>query len=26
VFVYDGLPRAGWQCMLYARRSLSKSR
>jgi 2'-5' RNA ligase len=23
VFVYDGLPRAGWQCMLYARRSLS---
>jgi 2'-5' RNA ligase len=24
VFVYDGLPRAGWQCMLYARRSLSK--
>jgi len=25
VFVYDGLPRAGWQCMLYARRSLSKS-
>lgn len=26
VFVYDGLPRAGWQCMLYARRSLSKKR
>jgi 2'-5' RNA ligase superfamily protein len=23
VFVYDGLPRAGWQCMLFARRSLS---
>lgn len=26
VFVYDGLPRAGWQCTLYARRSLSRSR
>jgi 2'-5' RNA ligase len=26
VFVYDGLPRAGWQCMLYARRSLSMRR
>jgi hypothetical protein len=25
VFVYDGLPRAGWQCTLYARRSLSRS-
>lgn len=24
LFVYDGLPRAGWQCTLYARRSLSK--
>lgn len=23
LFVYDGLPRAGWQCMLYSRRSLS---
>jgi hypothetical protein len=26
VFVYDGLPRAGWQCMLLARRALAKSR
>jgi 2'-5' RNA ligase len=26
VFIYDGLPRAGWQCMLYARRSLSQGR
>jgi len=25
VFVYDGLPRAGWQCLLYARRSLSRA-
>lgn len=25
LFVYDGLPRAGWQCMLYARRSLSRA-
>jgi len=24
VFVYDGLPRAGWQCLLYMRRSLSR--
>lgn len=22
LFLYDGLPRAGWQCMLYARRGL----
>jgi 2'-5' RNA ligase len=22
LFLYDGLPRAGWQCMLYARREL----
>jgi hypothetical protein len=25
VFIYDGLPRAGWQCTLYARRTLSRS-
>lgn len=26
VFVYDGLPRAGWQCLLSARRALSRAR
>jgi 2'-5' RNA ligase len=25
LFLYDGLPRAGWQCMLYARRSLGSA-
>lgn len=25
VFVYEGLPRAGWQCLLYARRALSRA-
>jgi 2'-5' RNA ligase len=25
LFLYDGLPRAGWQCMLYARRRLGCS-
>jgi 2'-5' RNA ligase len=26
LFMYDGLPGAGWQCMLYARRSLGAPR
>jgi 2'-5' RNA ligase len=25
MFLYDGLPRAGWQCMLYGRRSLGNT-